>query len=142
MSEEQPEQPRYVTQDQHRADMAELRLELANSLASLDKRTELIAQDLMALRREVTERFEQAERQAAARSSRRDEQIADLRQEMAGIRQEMQTSRAESRQDMLTFRQEMDRFRNTTTRQLWVMVGIMSSAIIGTLIKLLFFPSP
>ena len=39
-------------------------------------------------------------------------------------------------------RQEMDRFRQTTTRQLWVMVGIMSSAIIGTLIKLLFFPSP
>jgi prefoldin subunit 5 len=43
--------------------MAELRLELANTLASLDKRTELIAQDLTAVRREMTERFEQVERQ-------------------------------------------------------------------------------
>jgi chromosome segregation ATPase len=53
----------YVSRDQHRADMAELRLELANTLASLDKRTELIAQDLTAVRREMTERFEQVERQ-------------------------------------------------------------------------------
>jgi hypothetical protein len=52
-----------VSRDQHRADMAELRLELANTLASLDKRTELIAQDLTAVRREMTERFEQVERQ-------------------------------------------------------------------------------
>jgi len=53
----------YVSRDQHRADIAELRLELANTLASLDKRTELIAQDLTAVRREMTERFEQVERQ-------------------------------------------------------------------------------
>ena len=53
----------HVSRDQHRADMAELRLELANTLASLDKRTELIAQDLIAVRREMTERFEQVERQ-------------------------------------------------------------------------------
>ena len=37
-----------VSQDQHRADMAELQLELAHTLALLDKRTELIAQDLVA----------------------------------------------------------------------------------------------
>ena len=55
----------YVSRDQHRADMAELRLELANTLASLDKRTELIAQDLIAVRREMTERFEQVERKMA-----------------------------------------------------------------------------
>lgn len=52
----------YVSRDQHRADMAELRLELANRLASLDKRTELIAQELAAVRREMTERFEQVDR--------------------------------------------------------------------------------
>ena len=55
----------HVSRDQHRADMAELRLELANTLASLDKRTELIAQDLTAVRREMTERFEQVERKMA-----------------------------------------------------------------------------
>ena len=55
----------HVSRDQHRADMAELRLELANTLASLDKRTELIAQDLIAVRREMTERFEQVERKMA-----------------------------------------------------------------------------
>ena len=42
-----------VTRDQHRDDLAELRLELANTLASLDKRTELIAQDLGVLRRDL-----------------------------------------------------------------------------------------
>jgi hypothetical protein len=52
-----------VSRDRYRADMAELRLELANMLASLDKRTELIAQDLIAVRREMTERFEQIKRQ-------------------------------------------------------------------------------
>jgi chromosome segregation ATPase len=60
MAEEQ-----YVSRDQHRADLAELRLEMANTLASLDKRTELIAQDLLALRREMAERFEQVERRMA-----------------------------------------------------------------------------
>jgi hypothetical protein len=37
----------FVTRDQHRADLAEGRLELANTLASLDKRTALIAQGLV-----------------------------------------------------------------------------------------------
>jgi chromosome segregation ATPase len=55
----------HVSRDQHRADMAELRLELANTLASLDKRTELITQDLIAIRREMTDRFEQVERKMA-----------------------------------------------------------------------------
>jgi hypothetical protein len=43
----------FVSRDQHRAELAELRLEPANTLASLDKRTELIAQDLGVLRRET-----------------------------------------------------------------------------------------
>ncbi|MDH3600427.1 MAG: hypothetical protein OEU26_12400 [Candidatus Tectomicrobia bacterium] len=66
-----------VSQDQHRADMAELRLELTNALASLDKRTELIAQDLAALRRELTERFEHTEQQAAERFERAEWQTAE-----------------------------------------------------------------
>jgi hypothetical protein len=55
----------HVSRDQHRADLAELRLEMANTLASLDKRTALMAQDLLAGRREMTERFEQVERRMA-----------------------------------------------------------------------------
>jgi len=35
-----------VSRDQHRADLAELRLELSGTLASLDKRTELDALSL------------------------------------------------------------------------------------------------
>ena len=73
-----------VSQDQHRADMAELRLELTNALASLDKRTELIAQDLAALRREVSERFDQtaerferAEQQTAERFERMERHMAE-----------------------------------------------------------------
>jgi hypothetical protein len=69
----------FVTRDQHRADLAELRLELANTLASLDKRTELIAQDLGSLRREM---------QGELGSLRRDMQqgLSDLRQEMRDLR--------------------------------------------------------
>lgn len=64
-------EPDFVTRDQHRADLAELRLELANTLASLDKRTELIAQDLGALRREMQQGF------------------GDLRREMDTLRSDM-----------------------------------------------------
>lgn len=58
----------YVSRDQHRADLAELRLELANTLASLDKRTELLARDMQETRREM----------------------ADLRIEMRELRQTME----------------------------------------------------
>ncbi|WP_143302077.1 hypothetical protein, partial [Candidatus Entotheonella palauensis] len=67
----------YVSQDQHRADMAELRLEQTNALASLDKRTELIAQDLIAFRREVDDRFDRMNEQMTDRFSRMEEQMTD-----------------------------------------------------------------
>jgi len=94
----------YVSRDEHRADLAAVRLEILGQLASLDKRTELIAQDLSQLRRETTE------------------------------------WRAEMRQDMRELGDEMHQFRTTTQRQLWVMVSVMSTAVIGALVKLLFFP--
>ncbi|ETX08617.1 hypothetical protein [Candidatus Entotheonella palauensis] len=108
----------YVSQDQHRADMAELRLELNNSLASLDKRTELIAQDLIALRREVNERFDRMNEQmmerfdrVTERFDRMNEQISDLRQDMRNLQTAVQ-------------------------RQMWALIAVVA----GGVIKILFFP--
>lgn len=105
----------YVRHDHHRADLAELRLEISGQLASLDKRTELIAQDLV---------------------SRTDR----LAQDLGALRRETTEWRTEMRQDMRELRDEMRQFRTTTQRQLWVMVSVMSTAVIGALVKLLFFP--
>lgn len=74
----------FVSRDQHRADLAGLRLELANTLASLDKRTELIAQDLGALRRE-TEKWR-----------------VDMHQDMQELRSEMRALRTTTTRQMWT----------------------------------------
>ena len=66
MAEEQPEQPRYVTQDQHRADRAELRGELKEEIASM-------RQDMTAMRGELKEEI------AGVRQ--------ELKDQMGGIRQ-------------------------------------------------------
>jgi len=75
-----------VSRDQHRADLAELRLELANTLASLDKRTELIAQELAGERRD-TERGHGEVRQ----------DLQDLRREM---RDEMRAFRTTTQRQL------------------------------------------
>jgi hypothetical protein len=102
-----------VSQDQHRADMAELRLDLANTLASLDKRTELIAQDLVAFRRETTERFEHLEQQSTERFEQVERQIAEGRETMLLRFEQMdqrfeqaERQRAEDRQVMMQQRTE------------------------------------
>jgi len=72
MSEEESEQPRYVTQDQHRTDRAELRGELKEEIAGLrqdivglTKTIEANQQAMMLRFEQVDQRFEQAERQRA-----------------------------------------------------------------------------
>ena len=65
MSEEQSEQPRYVTQDQHRADMAELRGELKEEIAGLRQDIVGLTKTIEANQQAVMLRFEQAERQRA-----------------------------------------------------------------------------
>ena len=132
----------YVSKDQHRADMAELRLELGNSLASLDKRTELIAQDLMALRREVNDRFDRMNEQMTERFDRINERFDQLSQQLAGSRDETRRENNELRQDSRDQRQQMQVFQANTQRQLWVIVLVVAAAIITGVIKLVFFPGP
>ncbi len=107
-----------VSQDQHRADMAELRLELSNSLSSLDKRTELIAQDLIALRREVNDRFDRMNEQMTERFDRVGEQMAELRQSPSDLRQDMR------------------HLQTAVQRQMWALIAVVA----GGVIKVLFFP--
>lgn len=116
----------YVSRDQHRADLAELRLEISGQLASLDKRTELIAQDLV------------------SRTDRLAQDLGALRRETGewrdSLRGDLTALRADMRSDMRELRDEMRQFRTTTQRQLWVMIGIVATAVIGALVKLVFFP--
>lgn len=71
----------FVTRDQHRADLAELRLEIANSLASLDKRTELIAQELRSFQQQTQQNFTEVKTA-----------IQDLRQDMRRMDSRLDTT--------------------------------------------------
>ena len=116
----------FVTRDQHRADLVELRLELANTLASLDKRTDLLAQDL-ARRTDLL----------AQDLARRTDLLA---QELGALRRDMEGTRTDLRQEMRELRQEMRELRSTTQRQLWTMIGVVTFAVLTGVIKLVFFP--
>jgi hypothetical protein len=131
-----------VSQDQHRADMAELRLELTNTLASLDKRTELIAQDLVAFRRETTERFEHLEQQNTERFEQVERHLAEgretllLRFEQMDQRfEQAERQRAEDRQVMMQQFQQIDQqFARHETRLLslenWMRTTYVTLAVV------------
>ncbi|PON18610.1 hypothetical protein C2W62_07125 [Candidatus Entotheonella serta] len=121
----------FVSKDQHRADMAELRMELGNSLASLDKRTELIAQDLMALRREMNDRFD-----------RINERFDQMSQQITAFRDESRRESNDLRQNSRDQRQQFQVFQTNTQRQLWVLVTVVAAAIVTGVVKLVFFPTP
>jgi hypothetical protein len=92
-----------------------LRLELANTLASLDKRTELILQELVGLRRDL------------------DGVRADSKQGVENLRRDTEGWRGELRQDMRTL-------QSTVTRQMWTMVSVVTFAVLVGVIKLVLFP--
>jgi hypothetical protein len=46
------------------------------------------------------------------------------------------------RQDMRDMRQEMNQWRLSTTRQLWMMVSVVTGAVLVGILKLVFFPTP
>jgi hypothetical protein len=127
----------YLSRDQHRADLAELRLEISGQLASLDKRTELIAQDLVSRTDRLAQDLGALRRETG---EWRDSLRGDLTALRTDLRGDMTTLRADMRSDMRELRDEMRQFRTTTQRQLWVMVSVMSTAVIGALVKLVFFP--
>ena len=94
--------------------------------------------DLLAM---IDQRFAQMDQRFAQADQRHTDFAAVVNQRFAQVDQQLERLEGRMERGFTELRLEMDRFRNTTTRQLWVMVGILSSAIIGTLIKLLFFPS-
>ncbi len=118
----------YVSQDQHRADMADLRLELSNSLSSLDKRTELIAQDLMVLRREVNDRFDRMNERMTERFDRMNGQMTER---FDRVGEQM----AELRQSQSDLRQDMRHLQTVVQRQMWALIAVVA----GGVIKVLFF---
>ncbi len=137
----------YVSQDQHRADMAELRLEQTNALASLDKRTELIAQDLIAFRREVDDRFDRMNEQMTDRFSRMEEQMTDRfsrmeeqmtdRFDRVADRFDRVADRFDRMEEQISdLRQDMRHLQTAVQRQMWALIAVVA----GGVIKVLFFP--
>lgn len=99
----------YVSKDQHRADLAELRLELKEELHGL-------RQDVAVLAKTVELGF------------------ADLRREMGEMRREMSELRQEMREMRQEMRQEMRGWRTSTSRQMWVIVAAVVVALLKTVL--------
>jgi paraquat-inducible protein B len=123
----------FVTRDQHRADLTELHLEIASTLANLDKNTEVLIHGLRAI------------------DSKVEKNISDLKMTIQSLEQkgqqnftllhgEIQRLEQRSQQDINNLRQDSREARNTTTRQMWTMITLVVAIVAGGVIKLVFFP--
>jgi hypothetical protein len=66
----------------------------------------------------------------------------DIRQDMQQMRQDIRQDMQQMRQDMREMRHEMNQWRLSTTRQLWMMVSVVTGAVLVGILKLAFFPTP
>jgi len=132
MSEEQSEQPRYVTQDQHRADRAELRGELKEEIAGLRQDIVGLTKTIEANQQAMMLRFEQTERQRAE-----DRQVM-LQQFQQVDRQLEQIDRQFSRHETRLL--SLENWMRTTYVTLAVVVVGMAAQLFYTLLRFGFKP--
>lgn len=125
----------YVSKDQHRADMAELRGELKDEIGTLNRHvTEMrgeLKQEIGAVRQELKEELS---------GVRQD--VAVLTKTVEHLSQTMNTGFSQMGQDMRELRQQMQVFQGNTQRQLWVIVLVVAASIVTGVVKLVFFPGP
>ena len=116
-----PEPSQYVTHDQFRAGMSELRGQMQEQIGEL-------RQDVAVLKTTVEERFTY---------------ITDMmEQRFAHSDQQMEQRFGHIDQQITHLRDDFRAFQTSTTRQLWSLVSVICLAILGGLIKLVFFPTP
>lgn len=132
MSEEQSEQPRYVTQDQHRADRAEPRGELKEEIAGLRQDIVGLTKTIEANQQAMMLRFEQTERQRAE-----DRQVM-LQQFQQVDRQLEQIDRQFSRHETRLL--SLENWMRTTYVTLAVVVVGVAAQLFYTLLRFGFKP--
>ena len=132
MSEEQSEQPRYVTQDQHRADRAKLRGELKEEIAGLRQDIVGLTKTIEANQQAMMLRFEQTERQRAE-----DRQVM-LQQFQQVDRQLEQIDRQFSRHETRLL--SLENWMRTTYVTLAVVVVGVAAQLFYTLLRFGFKP--
>ena len=148
------DQPQYVTRDQHRADLAELRGELREELAGLRQDVAVLTKMVEAQGQRMEQRFEA---QAQSFDQRFEAQIKNFDQRFEAQtknfdqRFEAQAKSFDQRfdhldqqvgqlrQEFVEFRREVRGMQTNITRQLWTMVCVVTFAVLMGVIKLVFF---
>ena len=133
MSEEQPEQPRYVTQDQHRADVAELRGELKEEVAGIRQDVAVLTKTVEHLAHTVTTGFSDMRREMDLRHQELSREMDIRHQELS---REMDSRHQELIRDMGVMRQDIRSLNTSVQRQMWALIAVVA----GGAIKMLFFP--
>jgi predicted nucleic acid-binding Zn-ribbon protein len=127
------DQPQYVTRDQHRADLAELRGELREELAGLRQDVAVLTKMVEAQGQRMEQRFEAQtknfDQRFEAQAKSFDQRFDHLDQQVGQLRQEF-----------VEFRREVRGMQTNITRQLWTMVCVVTFAVLTGVIKLVFFP--
>jgi dsDNA-specific endonuclease/ATPase MutS2 len=124
---------RYVSQDQHRADLVELRREFKEETAGLRQDVAVLAKTVEHLAQTMTTGFAELRQEMVQLRQETRQEMTQLRQDM---RQDMVQLRQDIHQDITQLRQEIRDVRATGQRQMWVILG----AVIVALIKIAFFP--
>lgn len=138
------DQSQYVTRDQHRADLAELRGELREELAGLRQDVAVLTKMVEAQGQRTEQRFEaQAksvdqhfEAQAKNFEQRFEAQTKNFDQRFDHLDQQV----GQLRQEFVEFRRELRGMQTNITCQLWTMVCVVTFAVLTGVIKLVFFP--
>jgi len=132
MAEEQ-----YVSRDQHRADMAELRGELKEEIAGIRQDVVVLAKTVEHLAQIVTSGFADMRQAIGDLSTRLDRRMDDLSTRLDRRMDDLST-RLDRQETSL--RQEIRDVRTTSQRQLWVLIGVVVVTMVGGMIKVVFFP--
>jgi chromosome segregation ATPase len=153
MAEEQ-----YVTRDQHRADMADLRGELKEEIAGLRQDVAVLAKTMEHLGQTMVSGFTEIRQAISALNTRLDRQEETRRQDMSVLNTRLDRQEETRRQDMSVLNTRLDRqeaglrqeirdvrqeirdVRTTNQRQLWVLIGVVIVTMVGGMIKVVFFP--
>jgi uncharacterized protein YhaN len=135
MAEEQ-----YVTRDQHRADMADLRGELKEEIAGLRQDVAVLAKTMEHLGQTMVSGFTEIRQAISALNTRLDRQEETRRQDMSVLNTRLDRQEAGLRQEIRDVRQEIRDVRTTNQRQLWVLIGVVIVTMVGGMIKVVFFP--
>jgi len=127
------DQSQYVTRDQHRADLAELRGELREELAGLRQDVAVLTKMVEAQGQRTEQRFEaqakSVDQHFEAQTKNFDQRFDHLDQQVGQLRQEF-----------VEFCRELRGMQTNITCQLWTMVCVVTFAVLTGVIKLVFFP--